>query len=301
MPVYPSFREKLRLGEKYPSMPVASPRRENYPLYDKFLEQQNQSGRIQLAPPDQPQFTPERPIEHTQYQFNDKNMSEQARGIAAARTAHDVDLQPGRLTPYQRGQLDNKQAELGIRAEQYGNVNDINQQKVGNAERMNEWERNNPGVKLYERPGGETIAIGPGGQVMGNYGASGIMTDSDKIAATGKSRLEQIAAQGMNAQGLEKTRQGGRVELGELAAGNAQALQRQKQFGTSTGTNRSSSYKLDAAGNVIGVDTTTKNTYPQATAPGTDKIMYGPNGKAYRIPADQVEDATKNGMTFEKK
>lgn len=139
----------------------------------------------------------------------------------------------------------------------------------------------NPGVKIIAPKGGNIQAINSAtGEVVQDFGSSGTLSDSARIALEQTNDLSKIAATGKE-----------RESLAEVQARHAKELQDARLAAGAAEKTTTTSVK-DASGNSMGTRTSTTKT---ATATALIK-MIGPDGKTYNIPKDKVADATSKGM-----
>lgn len=303
MPIeYPKFHEKLRLDNLYPTLPQKKIR--GNPLYEQFKKDlPRDTGMVeqigQQAQPNAMSVT--KPMDVV---FNDNNISEHARAVGAARTVHNVDLSPNALSPYQYGQLANRNRQLDIQEQNYAGNRNLGQQRVDETAEMGEWKRNNPGGRIVYQPDGNIIAIGPDNKIAGNFGPSGKMAEERKIGMNQQNTIQQIDRRGEVEGAVEGRRQEGRMQSGAQAGLNAIATEAAKAGNRPTSTTRDVSYQYGPEGQIIGAKSNTKQVMPPKPAPGqgTTVTMYGPNGEGpYSIPTertDEMQDRYK--MRFQK-
>lgn len=284
-----SFVEKLRLNSLYPTLPFKKRREdEELPIqpqslppnpYDAYNAEQNRVRQIGEGLLGKPKDVV----------FDQGSISETARGIGAARAIHGVDLQKNSLSPYQAGQLDNRERELGIREAQYNQTNQMGQQRIDETARMNDFKMKNPGMQVVTMRGGDVVAMDKAGNIVSRLGPSGLQTDEQKS--------NSAAA---NDKALETQRQAGRMEVvqgqGDNQINNIRATAGNKPIGT----NRSVKYEYSPDGSrIIGARSETRDEMPELTANDRAVLMYTPDGKGpFDIPLDKIDDAQARGMKF---
>lgn len=227
--------------------------------------------------------------------FDQGNISETARAMNAARSIHGIDLGRNALSPYQAGQLQNRGRELDIREQ---NV-DLGQQRVNETAEMGEFKRKNPGVQFVKQPDGNILAVGPGGQTLGNFGPSGIMGEERKLGVQQQNAVQLADRQGEIRGALEDKSQYGRTALQGQRDLGAMARTQVTAGNKPIGTTRDVGYTYGPGGEITGAKSTTKQVMPPQQSKNS-AMMYGPNGEGpYPIPIDQTDAAQeKYGMTF---
>jgi len=119
----------------------------------------------------------------------------------------------GGMNPYQEGLLKLREQELGLSRERLANTTDINQQKVN----IQRFKSENPNLKFVDNKAGKILALHPlSGEIIGEFD-SGSLSEQDKleiqqegalnrIAASGRNRIEQIDRQGQIQRELQQLR-----------------------------------------------------------------------------------------------
>lgn len=291
----------------YPTVPTN--RKKSYPLFDRFKQEMSQQDLYdQIADPSRYQQQQQQPTGQMHNMtkpmdvvFDQGNISEQARGINAARMAHNVDLNRNALSPYQQGQLQNKDRELGIREQQYGQTNNLAQQRITETAEMNEWKMKNPGGRIVYQPDGQIIAIGPDNKIAGTFGPSGKMGEERRIGVQQQNAVQLADRRGEIAGALEDKAQYGRTSLQTQRGLASIATEAARAGNRPIGTNRDVAYKYGPGGEIIGASSTSKQVLPpKAPGQGTTVTMYGPNGEGpYPVPTERTDEMQdKYGMTF---
>lgn len=291
-PPFPRFHEKLRLNNLYPALPQK--RIAGYPLYEQFKREQQpmieEIGQQVMAP--QPVTKPMDVV------FNDNNISEVSRAMGAAKTIHNIDLQKNALSPYQQGQLMNKDRDLDIREQNLRANQEFADRRVAQTEEMNDFNQANPtGSRIVEMRDGNTVMLDRSGKIIQNLGPSGRLGDANRLAATSQNRIAEIGATGANAQTLEGLRQTGRMQSGDQRGTQQLANIAATAANKPIQTNTDMDYRKDAEGNIIGITSRKREiTAPKGpVVTGESEQLLGPDGRLYTVPIDRVEDAITNG------
>lgn len=279
----------------YPTVPTN--RKKGYPLFDRFKQEMNQQDLYdQIADPRryeqqlQNNIPPPSVTKPMDVIFDQGNISETSRALGAAKTIHGVDLSGRGASEYQRGQLLNKNREL-----------DLREQGVQETAEMGEWKRANPGGQIIKQPDGKILKVGPGGQILGEFGPSGVMAEERKIGVNQQNAIQRLDRGGEIAGAVEDKRQYGRSalqgqrDLGSMA--RTQVTAGNKPIGSTRDVN----YKYGPGGEIIGATSNTKQIMPPPpqSIRGNAAMMYGPDGKQYPVPIENTDEAQeKYGMTF---
>lgn len=302
-----SFVNKLRMDNLYPTAPRGRKPRNDFNQFQQVMNSAQvlnedrpleQIGR-ETTRPMAPGMEPTKPMDVV---FNDNNISEIGRAMNASRVINNVDLQRNALSPYQAGQLQNRDRQLDIQEQNYAGNRNLGQQRVDETAEMNEWKRKNPGGRIIHQPDGKIIAIGPDNKIAGEFGPSGVMAEERKLGVQQQDAVQRIDRGGEVAGALEDKRQWGRMQSGTQSGLNAIATETARAGNRPTGTTRDVSYQYGPGGEITGARSTSKQVLPEKKSTA-QAMMYGPNGEGpYPIPVDQTDAAQeKYGMTFQPK
>lgn len=292
-----SFVDKLRLNSLYPTpgpqqqqpdminrflsdiVPAMERRDRLSQLGDEALYQQRRSESMIQVPGG---ATPP-----TEYQYQPTVM-DQARSVNTAKSVFGEDATNPQATQ-QKAQLELKEKELALKGHKIDTDAEIARQGMVNKQRMTEiadFKAKNPGVRIVAVSGGKVQAINTAtGEVVKDFGDSGTMSESDKLALENTHKLGQITAQGDQTVRAEGVRREGQESLEEIKARHAKELANLNAGNKPTGSTKVETVK-DKDGNIVEAKTTkTSDQFTPKTV-----MMFGPNGEGpYPVPEDKVE------------
>ena len=214
-----------------------------------------------------------------------------------------------------------KSQQLGLKKEDTTTDNTLNRDKLNektNTDKSNidirqqranvyDFKAKHPGMKIVIPRGGNITAVDPiTGKTMDLGIDSGTLSDADKLDITGQQKLDEIDTRGFN-QG-ENTKLQGTNRLAEIAA---QGKNRQEIVNTKPGfyqgeyfrnpKDTSSDYNPERtapAGKDVVLPAESKTSTP--VIPDGRVVVYDKSGKAFHLPANQVDEAIKQGYSKDK-